>query len=219
MLRLTRVAIGRPLTATITRAHILHNVPELLEKFKISNAWVTNFLHHELNWSPWKGTQTAHKVPLDAPLKILKTFCHVAAVVRTEKIPAELMVNPDQTGVCLVPVSNMTFEEWGSSQVDLVGVSEKRQVWLFKFSRTIPSPTNSFRQPLSSHPQQQGTCSQSNQFGGVQPTRVSPHEQRRDGKRLMTSASNMHMVTNVIGVYGKQQKRCAMQPLTKNFIS
>jgi len=125
---LTRVAIGRPLVATITRTHILHNIPELLEKFKISNAWVTNFLHHELNWSPQKGTRTAHKVPHDTPLKILKTFCCIAAVVWTEKIPVELVVNPDQTGVCLVPVLNITFKEQGSLQVDLVGVSEKHQV-------------------------------------------------------------------------------------------
>lgn len=45
-----------------------------------------------------------------------------------EKIPPELMVNPDQTGVCLVPAAKMTFEEWGSSQIDLVGLLEKRQV-------------------------------------------------------------------------------------------
>lgn len=127
-LRLTRVAINRPLVATITRAHILHNAPQLLEKFKISNAWVTKFLHYELNWSSRKGTRTAHKVPHDASLKILKAFCRVSAVVRMEKVPTELIVNPDQTGVCLVPVANMTFEERGSSQVDLVGVSEKRQV-------------------------------------------------------------------------------------------
>lgn len=37
-LRLARVAINRPLVATITRAHILHSAPELLEKFKISSA-------------------------------------------------------------------------------------------------------------------------------------------------------------------------------------
>ena len=121
-LRLTRVAISKPLVATITRAHILHNAPELLEDFKISNAWVTNFLHYELNWSSRKGTRTAHKVPQDAPLKILKAFCRISAVVRTERIPPELMVNPDQTGVCLVPVANTTFEERGSAQVDLVGV-------------------------------------------------------------------------------------------------
>lgn len=127
-LRLTRVAINKPLVATIVRAHVLHNVPELLEKFKISNAWVTKFLHYELNWSSRKGTRTVHKVPQDAPQKILKAFCRISAVVRMEKIPPELIVNPDQTGVCLVPVANTTFEERGSSQVDLVGVSEKRQV-------------------------------------------------------------------------------------------
>ena len=128
VLRHTRVAVSKPLAATIVRAHILHGAPDLLEKFTISQAWVANFLHHELKWSARKGTRTAHKVPVDASLKIAKAHGRISAVTRTEKIPPELMVNPDQTGVGLIPTANMTFEERGSTQVDFLGVSEKRQV-------------------------------------------------------------------------------------------
>ena len=110
--------------------------------------------------------------------------------------------------MCLVPVANTTFEERGSSQVDLVGVSEKRQVQVIvELTHIIHSLIRFLRQRLSLHHQQQGTCSRSNWFGGVQPMKASPHGQHHDGKRLMTLVSNMPMATNVTGARGKRPRR------------
>lgn len=52
----------------------------------------------------------------------------VAATVSLEDIPAELILNWDQTGIRLVPTSNWTMDKKGSQRVPLTGLNDKRQV-------------------------------------------------------------------------------------------
>ena len=48
--------------------------------------------------------------------------------MKNDNIPNELILNWDQTGVNLVPVSNWTMEETGSKQVKVLGSDDKRQI-------------------------------------------------------------------------------------------
>ena len=52
----------------------------------------------------------------------------IALVVKKYNIPKCLVVNFDQTGICLVPVSNRTFAQKGSRQVSLRFKGDKRQI-------------------------------------------------------------------------------------------
>ena len=52
----------------------------------------------------------------------------VATTVEMEEIPAELVLNWDQTGIRLVPSSTWTMERRGEHRVEMVGVNDKRQI-------------------------------------------------------------------------------------------
>ena len=52
----------------------------------------------------------------------------IAAVVGMEEITPELVLNWDQTGIHLVPVSAWTMDKIGSKHVETTGVNDKRQI-------------------------------------------------------------------------------------------
>ena len=52
----------------------------------------------------------------------------VVEAVTMEDIPAELILNWDQTGIKLVPCSSWTMEKQGEKRVEMVGVNDKRQI-------------------------------------------------------------------------------------------
>ena len=52
----------------------------------------------------------------------------VAATVQMEDIPAELILNWDQTGIRIVPSSTWTMKKKGSKRVELTGINDKRQI-------------------------------------------------------------------------------------------
>ena len=52
----------------------------------------------------------------------------IVTSVTMEEIPAELIMNWDQTGLNLVPASNWTMEVRGSKRVEVAGLTNKRQI-------------------------------------------------------------------------------------------
>ena len=52
----------------------------------------------------------------------------IKTVVKDGKIPPELVINWDQTGINVVPSSNWTQAEKGSSRVEIAGAGDKRQI-------------------------------------------------------------------------------------------
>jgi hypothetical protein len=81
-----------------------------------------------MKWLMRKGTRAAQKVPTNSiELCTLAHGCLTVAV-RLENIPAGLIVNADQAGVCLIPTGDTTYEEKGSKQVTVNGNDEKHQV-------------------------------------------------------------------------------------------
>ena len=55
-------------------------------------------------------------------------FDDLVSIVEFEEIPPELVLNWDQTGIKLVPSASWTMHERGSRRVELVGISDKRQI-------------------------------------------------------------------------------------------
>ena len=73
-------------------------------------------------------TAKSKHAPMDfAQLKKL-FLADVVATVTTEEIPAELILNWDQTGIIIVPSSTWTMERKGANRVEMVGVNDKRQI-------------------------------------------------------------------------------------------
>ena len=52
----------------------------------------------------------------------------IAAVAGMEEITPELVLNWDQTGIHLVPVSAWTMDKMGSKCVEITGVNDKHQI-------------------------------------------------------------------------------------------
>ena len=50
------------------------------------------------------------------------------SIVGLEKIPPELVLNWDQTGIKLVPSASWTMHERGSRRVELMDIIDKRQI-------------------------------------------------------------------------------------------
>ena len=50
------------------------------------------------------------------------------SIVEFEEIPPELVLDWDQTGIKLIPSASWTMSEKGSGRVELVGISDKRQI-------------------------------------------------------------------------------------------
>ena len=52
----------------------------------------------------------------------------VKVIIAIEEIPPCLVINWDQTGIKYVPASNWTMTKQGTKKVEIVGISDKRQI-------------------------------------------------------------------------------------------
>ena len=75
-----------------------------------------------------RGTKAARKLPDNFEEVKSNFLSRVSSVVCQYKIPSALIINFDQIGVPIVPVSNWTMELQGSKQVEITGLDDKRQL-------------------------------------------------------------------------------------------
>jgi len=110
-----------------------------------------------MDWTIRKGTRAAAHIPANVTELCERTFFRIVHLIINYKIPPELLINMDQTGVIIFMTSNTTYEQKGSRQVDIVGKDEKRaytlcvastpagdilpfqQVWSGKTRQSLPS--------------------------------------------------------------------------------
>ena len=52
----------------------------------------------------------------------------IEVISQMEKVPNDLIINWDHTGINYVPTSNWTMAEEGSSRVEIIGLGDKRQI-------------------------------------------------------------------------------------------
>ena len=75
-----------------------------------------------------RGT-TKYSMPLADFLQVKATFLQeIIDVVKMEDVPAELMINWDQTGLNLVPAPSWSMAAKGSKCVELKGQNNKQQI-------------------------------------------------------------------------------------------
>lgn len=90
--------------------------------------WALSLLHR-MNFVKRKGSTAKSKDTVADFNECQKAFLHeVVATVEMEDIPAELILNWDQTGIKIVPSSNWTMELQGSKRVEMIGTNDKRQI-------------------------------------------------------------------------------------------
>ncbi|KAF9509948.1 hypothetical protein BS47DRAFT_1319917 [Hydnum rufescens UP504] len=125
-----------PISHIIVKLTIISTIkakaPELLAggKFKCSDAYVRCFLHTHLCWSMRTLTQAAHKLPDDWEKQCKDQFMCLSHYIKMFNVPAKLIINTDQTGVCLIPAGNKTWAPTGVKQVTTMAKEEKCQFTL-----------------------------------------------------------------------------------------
>ena len=75
-----------------------------------------------------KGTKAGRKLPADYDQVKAAFMKRIVDAVQENKIPAELVINFDQTGVKLVPTSEWTMAAEGANQVEITGCDDKREI-------------------------------------------------------------------------------------------
>ena len=74
-----------------------------------------------------KATKAAKKLPRDCCEK-KEHFLQINSTVKTYNIPAELVINVDETLLRIVPVDRWTLEREGPKRVPILGLEDKREL-------------------------------------------------------------------------------------------
>ena len=92
------------------------------------NKFWAHSLMRRVNFVQRKATTSKSKSSLvDFEEKKAEFLDAVAEAVVMEEIPAELLLNCDQTGIKLMPSSLWTMERQGEKRVEMLGINDKRQ--------------------------------------------------------------------------------------------
>ena len=101
--------------------------PVLAKKLKLKKSWSQSFFRR-MKWVRRKVTRAA-RLHIDNPELVAREFYKkIKRIIRQHNIPAELLMNADQSGCRLVPSRTHTMAERGSRQVSINGKDDKRGV-------------------------------------------------------------------------------------------
>ena len=120
---------GAPMNSHIIRWVIeAHSPPSLLKQLKLSQQYISSWARTTLKWSWRHKTTAASKLPNDWEEQGITMAMRIAATMQRHSVHPSLIINMDQTGVNLVPVSHWTYDTLGAASVAIVGAEDKRQI-------------------------------------------------------------------------------------------
>ena len=111
----------------IVQHHQRTMLPEYGGHVQLTRTWAASLMSR-MGYVRRKGTKAARQLPADFP-EVKATFLErVRSAVTAHDIPPQLVINFDQTGVNVVPVSSWTMHSEGAKQVEIFGKEDKRQI-------------------------------------------------------------------------------------------
>ncbi|KAL3691594.1 hypothetical protein R1sor_005245 [Riccia sorocarpa] len=114
------------------KAFLLIKCPTVLKenggKFEICRSYVRRWVQSRLGWNYRKTTTPRKKLPEDWDAQGELMFKRIAFLVNKYKIPEELLVSSDETGLQLIPGQERTYAVKGSANVATNGTGDKRQI-------------------------------------------------------------------------------------------
>lgn len=123
--------VNQAITIATARGLVKHKTPTLLTELggpiDITKTWAVSFLKR-LGYVKRKGTKAARKLPDDYEHQKSEFLRIIKETITKHNIPPQLIFNFDQTGLKIVPVSNWTLATEGSTQVDIIGLEDKREI-------------------------------------------------------------------------------------------
>ena len=102
-------------------------LPENGGSLVLGRPWAKSILRR-MDFVNRKGIKAAKKLPENF-LQVKADFLErVAAVIEEYSIPPQLILNLDETGLPIIPVSEWTLSCKGQAQVPVIGLEDKRQI-------------------------------------------------------------------------------------------
>ena len=125
-------AVSTNIAMAAAQGILLKCAPTTLAEFggpvQLNRYWARSLLHR-MKFVQRKATTAKSKQILVDFTSLKESFlADVHAVVVMEEIPAELILNWDQTGIKFVPCCTWTMEQQGTKRVEVIGVNDKRQI-------------------------------------------------------------------------------------------
>ena len=118
------IAAARAIILTQDRSQLI----ELGGHIELTQAWAYSLLCR-MKFVKRKATTAKSKFSNANFAEVKKEFLNdLAAVVELEEIPPQLVLNWDQTGIKLVPVSSHTMDRQGCNRVEVTEVTDKRLI-------------------------------------------------------------------------------------------
>ena len=127
-----RGAVSARIVIAAARGILLKYNPSMLAELggpvDLNKYWAHSVLKR-MKFAQRKATTSKGKHTMTNFTQLKQSFLDdVVEAVTMEDIPAELILNWDQTGIKLVPCSSWTMEKQGEKRVEMVGVNDKRQI-------------------------------------------------------------------------------------------
>ena len=125
------VVTARVVVAAVRAIILTQDRSKLVEfggHIELNRAWAFSLLRR-MKFVKRKATTAKSKLSSTDFSQAKKDFLEsIVTTVEMEEIPPELILNWDQTGIKLVPVSAHTMDREGSKRVEVTGVSDKRLI-------------------------------------------------------------------------------------------
>ena len=123
--------VNRSIIIAATTGIVSHKNSGLLKEhggpIDLGRSWAESFLRRN-GYVKRKATKAARKMPENYAEVKLGFLQRIKSEVEAWSIPHALIINWDQTGSKLVPVSEWTLEKQGTKQVAVVGKEDKREI-------------------------------------------------------------------------------------------
>jgi hypothetical protein len=123
--------VNKTVVISAAKGFIMAQTPSLLKEngghLVIDEPWATSFLRR-MGFVQRKATKAARKLPTDFDAVKSEFLRKVVDCVKEHDIPADLVVNIDQTGVKLIPISEWTMDQKGKRQISVLGLEDKREI-------------------------------------------------------------------------------------------
>ena len=126
-MRSTGTAVNTAVVISCAEGILMHEDACMLSRVDLNKGWA-QYLLHRMGFVKRKATTKA-KVIMENFAELKSDYLlEIKNVIAMDEIPAELVINFDQTGLNIVPTSDWTMEAEGSKRVEVIGKDNKRQL-------------------------------------------------------------------------------------------
>ena len=126
-MRSTGTAVNTAVVMSCAEGILMHEDASMLSRVDLNKGWA-QYLLHRMGFVKRKATTKA-KVSVENFAELKSDYLlKIKNIIAMDEIPAELVINFDQTALNIVPTSDWTMEAEGNKRVEIIAKDDKRQI-------------------------------------------------------------------------------------------